>query len=297
MPFAAAVHPRPTSTPGCCRTAVAAAFLVALGGCAEATDPGGKREVTLFARETTLWQGARTELVVSVKDGAGNVVPPAEVAWASSDPAVLAVEPSGTDVRRAVARAVGPGTASISATVEGVEGQASITVDFGGFVHITYSGPRNGEFVATGPLPPATAPMAVTHTQLYRTREMLVFFGHQVRPDGTRDWFQMQLPGFATRRTWDFPVNCRGGGDESCTDWVGLVFNAASDGTIEGQTQYNARQGSVQITEYTATRVRAEFSGTFCHLYSPAPYQTTCEPGPGHELLTISGTIDLPIRP
>jgi hypothetical protein len=258
---------------------LAGALALGLGACdGGATGAPGVGQVTLTAEVERLWAGRETPLVLRVLDESGNRLQSPQVAWSSSNSAVVTVHPVEGEPEKAVARGVGVGTASVIASVDGVRDEVPLQVEFGGMVRIDYSGGRDGRFLAGGPVPTDRVPREVTHTRavVQTTSDMLILFGLQVHADGTSNWFQMQLPRSTTRRAWDFPVNC--GGGERCTDWVGLVFNASWTGNTAQQRQYNARQGSVEVLEYSATRVRAEFSGSFATCGPRPPARSPASP-------------------
>lgn len=66
--------------------------------------------------------GASVQLSAEARNSSGDIVPGAQLTWASSDASVVSVSTSG------LATAVGDGVATITAAAAGVEGTASITV-------------------------------------------------------------------------------------------------------------------------------------------------------------------------
>jgi uncharacterized protein YjdB len=78
--------------------------------------------VSVSPARVDLAPGARSELTVVTADAAGKALSGRTVMWASSNPAVASVDATG------VITAVAPGTATISATSEGVSGAASVSV-------------------------------------------------------------------------------------------------------------------------------------------------------------------------
>jgi len=102
----------------------ALAFLLACGG-----DGGGSTAVTssvatvvVSPASTSLVIGGMATFTALARDGKGATVAGHAVTWATQNSAVLTINTSG------VATAVGPGTASVTATVDGVSGAASVTV-------------------------------------------------------------------------------------------------------------------------------------------------------------------------
>jgi alpha-tubulin suppressor-like RCC1 family protein/uncharacterized protein YjdB len=81
--------------------------------------------VTVSLRSTSLNVGQTTGATATAKDAQGNVLAGRPVTWTSSAPAVATV--SGTGASGLVS-AVSPGTASITATVDGVGGSSGLTV-------------------------------------------------------------------------------------------------------------------------------------------------------------------------
>lgn len=78
--------------------------------------------VSVALTRTFVSPGETAEATVTARDAMGNVVAGQPVAWTSSNPRVATVSGSG------VVTAGSPGTASITATVGGVSGQATIAV-------------------------------------------------------------------------------------------------------------------------------------------------------------------------
>ncbi len=70
----------------------------------------------------TLFAATTVQLAATVRDSAGNSLPGRAVAWATSDGSVVTVSAAG------LARAVAPGTATITATAEGKSGNATVIV-------------------------------------------------------------------------------------------------------------------------------------------------------------------------
>src|SRR5215207_7272536 len=148
------ILPAPASAPAGRRPAVhihrlsriACALAFGLAACEGATNTSGVAEVRVSADAELLWQGRETEVRLSALDGSGDRIASPVVAWSSSDPAVLAVQPVEGAPERARVLGVGPGTATVVATVDGVRGSVPVAVEFGGVVRIDYSGGRSGRF-------------------------------------------------------------------------------------------------------------------------------------------------------
>lgn len=272
---------------------LAAACALALAACAgdgpvDAGAPAVER-VIVAASDARVWVGSDVDLTAAVYDASGAAVAQPQVAWTSSDPGVVEVRPDGTGTIRA--RGMAPGTATVRATVDGVAGSVQVQVAEGGEIRMRYWGPREGEFVASGP-PTEPFDHTVTQTELHRIDGQLIFFGLQVHPDGSSDWLQMQLPQIATWRDWGFPGSCAG---VRCTDWVGILFDETWNGRVENQKQYVALFGTVQVTEYRSTRVKVRFSGSFCETHYHEPYLPGCNPDADHPPLRVEGTVDMPL--
>jgi formylglycine-generating enzyme required for sulfatase activity len=101
--------------------------------------------VTVSPVTTTLVVGGTQQLTASARDAAGNALTGRQVTWASSAPAVATVSTLG------VVTAVAAGSATITATVEGVNGTAAVLV--------------TQVPVASVSVSPATASLAVGGTQ------------------------------------------------------------------------------------------------------------------------------------
>jgi alpha-tubulin suppressor-like RCC1 family protein len=78
--------------------------------------------VTIFPVATTLAPGDTLTLAAIGRDSIGLPVGPRAVVWMSSEPAVVLIDSAG------LARAIAPGSATISAMIDGTEGNASIRV-------------------------------------------------------------------------------------------------------------------------------------------------------------------------
>lgn len=92
-------------------------------GSAEVTvTPAAVAEVTLTPGAATIEVGRSVQLLATPRDAAGRALADREVAWTSSDTTVVAVDASG------LVRGRKEGAADVTATSEGVEGAARITV-------------------------------------------------------------------------------------------------------------------------------------------------------------------------
>jgi uncharacterized protein YjdB len=78
--------------------------------------------VTVSPSDVTLAQGATRQLTATVRDSTGATVSDRLVTWNTSSAAIATVSSTGE------VRANGPGTATITATAEGVSGTARVTV-------------------------------------------------------------------------------------------------------------------------------------------------------------------------
>ena len=118
------------------------------GGDDGPTGPSGPASVTISpATASMTYVGQTRAFRASVRDASGVPVT-AEVAWASSDPAVFTVNASGT------VTAVSNGSAQLEASVQGVTGTAAVTVEQQPTVLLVLSG-DNQEATAGSPLPGA----------------------------------------------------------------------------------------------------------------------------------------------
>lgn len=102
-----------------------ATAVLALAACGEApTEPPVPRvaSVVLEPSADTIIVGGILRVTATAKDAWGGRVPGVRFAWASSDEAVLTVDTAG------LVTGVGPGTAEVRATAQGVTGAARITV-------------------------------------------------------------------------------------------------------------------------------------------------------------------------
>lgn len=78
--------------------------------------------VTLAVDDVALPVGSTFQLVATTTDGTGTIVTNRPVTWASSDPGVAEVDATG------LVTAVGPGSASITATSDGARASAAVSV-------------------------------------------------------------------------------------------------------------------------------------------------------------------------
>jgi hypothetical protein len=87
-----------------------------------APPPAPVATVSLAATSTSLLVGQSTQLAVTLKDSAGNVLTGRTIGWTSSNTSLATVSPVG------VVTAVGSGTPKITATSEGKSGSITITI-------------------------------------------------------------------------------------------------------------------------------------------------------------------------
>ena len=91
-------------------------------GGAQITVQAPVASVTVTPAAASIFTGATTPLTASLKDGASNVLTGRSIAWTTGNAAIATVDGSG------MVTAVGPGSATITATSEGKTGTAQITV-------------------------------------------------------------------------------------------------------------------------------------------------------------------------
>ena len=273
--------------------ALPAAVLLALSACAGdgpvGAGPPAVERVVVAASDERLWLGSVADLTAAVYDASGAVVASPGVAWVSSNPAVVEVlrDPGGA----ALARGVAEGTATVRATVDGVEGSVQLRVEPGGEIRIRYSGPREGEFVASGPMP-ADESYEVTQTRAWYEDGALILLGVKMHEDGSKDWFETQLPAFPAVRDWGFHANCV---SVRCAGWTGIIFNDRWTGPVEGVKVYLSLFGTIEVTERRVSRVKVRFSGSFCEVHDLQPYFPVCTTDPDHPVLRVEGTVDMPL--
>ncbi|MDH3497783.1 MAG: Ig-like domain-containing protein [Gemmatimonadota bacterium] len=93
--------------------------------CGSATEPGGAAALAVGPSRDTLEVGRQVVLTATLRDRDGNVITGGPVTWASSAPAVALVAGSGAS---ATVTGVAPGTATITAGVDRVFGDAVLLV-------------------------------------------------------------------------------------------------------------------------------------------------------------------------
>src|SRR4029453_4478219 len=101
------------------------AVAVACSGSSDPSDPVSPRPVATVAVRPTanaLIVGQTASLVATAKDASGNVIAGRAVQWATSNASIATVTAAG------VVTAVAEGTTTVSATVEGKTGQATVSV-------------------------------------------------------------------------------------------------------------------------------------------------------------------------
>lgn len=103
--------------------------------------------VSVSPPQATVARGGTVQLSATTADRVGNALAGREVAWTSADPAIATVDPSG------VVTGVARGSTAITATSEGIAGEATVTVTGGDPARpgTVSGGAQNG--VAGGPLP------------------------------------------------------------------------------------------------------------------------------------------------
>jgi len=103
-----------------------AALAVALAACSGGSDPasGPTHVATVDVTPTTvnIGVGATQQLAAAPRNGSGGLVAGKTASWSSSSAAVATVDPTG------LVRGVSAGSATVTATVDGVSGAAGVTV-------------------------------------------------------------------------------------------------------------------------------------------------------------------------
>jgi alpha-tubulin suppressor-like RCC1 family protein len=94
-----------------------------LGSCGGSTEPRRPATVTVSGPSTIGSLGSTVQLTATVADGSGATMSGLAVQWSTSNGAVGSVDPA-----TGVVTAIGPGTATLRATVDGVVGTHDITV-------------------------------------------------------------------------------------------------------------------------------------------------------------------------
>jgi uncharacterized protein YjdB len=89
--------------------------------------------VTVSPSSTSITVGSMVQLTATVRDAAGNTLSGKTIAWSSSNSAVATVDGAG------LVRAAGAGSATISATSDGVSGSAAVTVTEPSVASVTVS--------------------------------------------------------------------------------------------------------------------------------------------------------------
>lgn len=98
---------------------------VLFAGCRDATAPDRTvAAVVVSGARTTLAPTATRQLIVAVRNAAGDPLEGKEIAWSSDDDDVASVGATG------LVLAVAPGTTAIRATSDGIEGIFTITVAY-----------------------------------------------------------------------------------------------------------------------------------------------------------------------
>ena len=111
-----------------------------------ASGPAPVASVTLIADSPEVAVAGQRQLQATVRDGAGSELPDRMITWASSDPAVASVDADG------LVSGVALGSATVTATAEGVSGR--ITIDVRGFL----IGPLGGKAMSADGLATANVP-------------------------------------------------------------------------------------------------------------------------------------------
>lgn len=120
--------------------------------------PAAVATVTVTPATTPLVSGQTVALIATVRDGAGNTLSDRSVTWSSNTPQVATVDAAGR------VTAAAPGAAVITATSEGRQGTASVSVQEGGVIGAaggTISA-GDGAFQLVVPAGAITSPTAIS---------------------------------------------------------------------------------------------------------------------------------------
>jgi hypothetical protein len=106
------------------RAAAATLVLLVMLGCSDlhVPEPGATVQVRVTPDTVVLRTGDSALVIASPVDSTSTLLAQKTVAWSSGSPAVVTVDEDG------LVKAVGPGTATITAAVDGIQGQATIVV-------------------------------------------------------------------------------------------------------------------------------------------------------------------------
>jgi uncharacterized protein YjdB len=140
----------------------------------------------------TLFTAATVQLVATIRDSAGDSLPDRVIAWITSDSSVATVSPAG------LARAVAPGTATITATVEGKSGKARIVVRVLNVTGVT------GEWAFTALFGSLSCDeYGVCHVDDYSEMGSVVFTQNGTSLIGTAGWVNDVIDGAPTYASVD----------------------------------------------------------------------------------------------
>ena len=106
--------------------------------------------------QVSILEGATLQLRAEAKDQLGNDLPIGSLEWSVQDPAILSISSAG------LAQALQAGQTQVRATLQGVTGSATVTVEPGPTITV---GPSSIEFVgAVGPIAPNPVAVQITNS-------------------------------------------------------------------------------------------------------------------------------------
>jgi hypothetical protein len=95
-------------------------------GTSETATPTRVKSIVVTPAAAQIRVSETTHFIATALDGDGKALPEVTFAWTSSDPSIATVDGGGT------VTGVGPGTAGIQASAEGITGSATVRVDLAG---------------------------------------------------------------------------------------------------------------------------------------------------------------------
>ncbi len=234
--------------------------------------------VSISPASANVLPGGTVQLAATTYDAAGNVLNGRAIAWASSDPTVATVSSSG------LVTGVAAGSATITATSEGVTGSASITV---GQPVLSVSTLRLAfSAISAGGAPP-TQVVSISNAGTGVLSGLTVAVNYGTGPTGWITTYSLSsTTAPATLTVGVDPSNLSPGGNYAATITINSNGGSASITVYFSVTQpiLAVSTTSVTILSYdtTSTQVVAVTnagSGTLSGVYTVSPIAYTCPPG------------------